>query len=176
MKKVEMELSDSVYDLWSKYKTASGFEHDSAVMYHLLKELRYTEKEILDIVRDTVMSIIEASKVLSEAEFEKIPVLTHYLCDCSSCENEKCCAHTDQKGIIAVSRKHLTDLLRKDLPIPVGLLDLIYCYLHEVVHNIYPDAPKDIEVFGAGRCSKLVKEKTKEIWCKGTMNVCEGFG
>src|ERR1035437_742904 len=119
------------------------------------------------------MSIVEASNVLSEDEFEKIPVLTHYLCDCSRCETKKCQAHTDQNGKIAVSRKHLTDSLQKDLPVPVGLIDLMYCYLHEVVHNIYPDAPKDVHVPGAGLCSRLVQEKTKEIWCKGTANVCD---
>jgi hypothetical protein len=171
MKKVEMELSNGVYNLWLKYKKTSGFEADSATMYHLIKELRYTENELLNIVQETVMSIVEASKVLSEDEFKKIPGLTHHLCDCSRCETEKCHAHTDQKGTIAVSRKHLTDLLRKDFLSPVGLLELMQSYLHEVVHNIYPDAPKDIPVPGAGRCSKLVREKTKEIWYKGTANV-----
>lgn len=79
MKKVELELSDGVYDMWLKYKKENGFEHDGGAMLHLLKELRYTENEILDIVQDAIMSVVDASKVLSEDEFEKIPDLTYYL-------------------------------------------------------------------------------------------------
>jgi hypothetical protein len=172
MKKVEMELTDGVHEKWLEYKKANGFEHDSGAMHHLLKELRYSENEILNIVQSSIICIVDASKVLSEDEFEKIPYLTHHLCDCSICEEEKCLAHTDSKGTIAVSRKHLTDLLHHDLPVPIGLLDLMHSYLHEVVHNIYPDAPKDIHVPGGLYCSSFVKEKTKEIWCKGMVNVC----
>lgn len=74
MKNVEMELSDGVHELWLKYKKKNGFELDSGAMYHLLKELRYTENEILEIVRCSVESIVDASKVLSEEDMsEKMP-------------------------------------------------------------------------------------------------------
>ena len=173
MKKIELELTDSVHEKWLKYKKINGFEHDSGAIAHLLEELRYTENEVLDIVGDAVISIVDSSKVLSEDEFEKIPHLTHYLCDCLRCEKVKCLAHTDFKGKIAVSRKHTTDLLQHDLRAPIGLLDLMYSYLHEVVHNIYPDAPKDVRVTGAGYCSSFVEKRTKEIWCKGMVNICD---
>ena len=173
MKKVEMELTDGVHEKWLEYKKANGFENDGGAMHHLLKELRYSENEILNIVQWSIMCIVDVSKVLSEDEFEKIPHLTHHLCDCIRCETEECVAHTDLRGMIAVSRKHLTDLLHHDLLVPIGLLDLMHSYLHEVVHNIYPNAPLDIQLPGAGHCSSFVKEKTKEIWCKGMVNICD---
>ena len=85
---------------------------------------------------------------------------------------EKGWAHTDMKGSIAVSRKHFTDMLQHNLHAPIGLLDLIHSYIHEVMHNVYPNAPRK-RILGAGYCSTFVRKKTEEIWCKGMLNVSE---
>lgn len=174
LKRGELELSNGVYEEWLKYKKKNGREHDSGAMYHLLQELRYTENEILNIVQCAVECIVYASKVLSEEDMsEKIPFLTHYVCECSRCEKDKISAHTDLEGRIAVSRRHFTDLLQPKINVAIGLLDLMYSYLHEAVHNIYPDAPKDIPTPEGGSCSSFVRKKTKEIWCKGMANISD---
>jgi hypothetical protein len=60
-----------------------------------------------------------------------------------------------------------------DRSMPIGLLDFMECYLHEVVHNLYPDAPKDIFISKRHWCSTLVREKTREIWFKGMAKICD---
>jgi hypothetical protein len=170
MKKVEFELSDAVYDRWVAYKKKNGFEHDSGALFHLLYELRYSEEDILNVLNFTAISLVEISGVATEEELERMTFVSHRLCECRACEAEKCLAHTDKKGTICVSRKRFTNMLQPGLFVAVGLLEMMATYLHEVLHNVYPDAPCDIK-HENGFCSRLVQEKTNEIWIKGMTKI-----
>lgn len=169
--RLEFQLGDAIYEKWLSYKEKNGFGHDSGALFHLLEELRYSEDDILNIIYDAVMCIVEASGVASEEQLEKTAFMTHSLCECPSCTKEKCWAHTNERGIVYVSRKHVADMLQHNLLVPIGLLDFMECYLHEVVHNLYPHAPKDIFISKRHRCSTLVREKTREIWLKGMTKI-----
>lgn len=171
MKTTKFELADGVHESWLLYKEKNRFEHDSGALFHLLEELRYSEDDVLNMIHDAVISITEASGVASEEQLEKTTFITHSLCECPICTREKCLAHTNSQGIIRVSKKHITDTLERNLLLPIGLLDLMACYLHEVVHNLYPDAPKDIHISKRLRCSTLVQEKTRGIWLKGMTKI-----
>ena len=170
MKSVVFELTDGVYEHWLQYKKNHGFEHDSGALFHLLEELRYSEEDILNFIQRAAISVIEASEVPSEEELEKLPFLTHHLCDCPSCSETKCVTHTDLNGVISVSKNNFDIMLNRELSVSIGLLDVLHSYIHEVVHNLYPDAPRDNPSLGAF-CSKLVQEKTKEIWLRGMVKV-----
>ena len=166
MKSVVFDLSDGVYEDWMRYKKKHGYEADSGALFHLLEELRYSQDDILNFIQSAAICIIDASGVLTEEEFGKLPSLTHYLCGCDRCEESECLAHTDLKGSIAVSRKNFANMLSGEFFVAVGLLTVLHSYIHEMVHNLYPDAPQDDQYHG-GVCSKVVQEKTKEIWLKG---------
>lgn len=137
--------------------------------------MKYTENDLLNIIQSSVTAIIDASGFLSSDELLIVENLTYSLCECPNCEQGECLAHTNAKGYIYVSRKRLSDMLTPGLYTPVGLLALMQTCLHEVIHNIYPDASKDINVPRVGLCSTLVQRKTKEIWCKGMVNIYDVF-
>jgi hypothetical protein len=169
MKSVVFELPDGVYEKWVQYKKRHKFECDSGALFHLLEELRYSEEDILDIIQKAAISIIDASGAVSEEEMEKLPFLEHYLCDCRICSEEKAIGHTNLNGTIAISKKNF-DMLNPKISVDIGLLDVLQSYIHETVHNLYPDAPK-YAPFPGGVCSKLVQEKTKEIWLQGMAKI-----
>jgi hypothetical protein len=169
-----MEVSDSVYQRWLSYKQKNGFEHDSGALLHLLDELRYDESDFLNFIHDAAIMMVEASGVVSEEELAKLDFLTHSLCDCELCTEGKVLAHTNSRGDIRVSRKNIGITLDRKMPIQVGLFEFLLSYLHEVVHNIYPSAPRDHPIPSSKLpCSKLVREKTREIWQKGMVKIIE---
>lgn len=174
MKSVIFELSDSVYEKWLQYKQKQGLE-DSGALFYLLDELRYSEEDILNFIQRAAITVIETSGVPSEEELEKLPFLTHHLCSCFNCDEIKCLAHTDCKGYICVSKKNFGFMLNRELSMPIGLFEVLHSYVHEVVHNLYPDAPEDDKISKWLTCSKLVQEKTKEIWLKGMAKIVEDF-
>lgn len=132
--------------------------------------MRYSEEDILNFIQRAAISVIEASGVPSEEELAKLPFLTHHLCDCPRCSEIETVAHTDFKGVISVSRKNFDIILNREFAFYIGLLDVLHSYIHEVVHNLYPDAPRDDPSPG-GICSRLVQEKTKEIWLQGMAKI-----
>jgi hypothetical protein len=175
MKSVIFELSDGVYEDWLQYKKKHKFEHDSGALFHLLGELRYSEEDILNFIQMTAISIIEASGVPTEEELRKMPFLIHHLCNCLRCSEIKCLAHTDLNGNINISKKNFDIMLNRELIVASGLLSILHSYIHEVVHNLYPDAPKEDPIPDGGVCSKLVQEKTKEIWLLGMEKIYDAI-
>ncbi len=157
MKKGEFELADSLHRNWLDYKKKHNINEDIAVLQDLLNgssHISRTEQEILDALYDAALAVLESTPQLNTEQKTRALYFSYNLCSCEACQQE-CGAHINKKGQIRISKKFFLSTLNQ-MPSPIGLLELTYTILHEILQGIFPELEKEANI-----------EKTEQVWRSG---------
>jgi len=113
------------------------------------------EEEILDALCDSVLAVLESTTQLDNEQKTRALYFSYNLCSCKECQKE-CGAHINKKGQIRISKKFFHNTLTQETPPPIGLLELMYTILHQLMHGIFPEHNEE-----------TINEKTEQAWKSG---------
>jgi len=156
-KKVEFEPADSLHKNWLNYTKKHNVNEDIEALYQLLNSshVARNEKEILDALYDSTLAVLDSTPQLDTEQKTRALYFSHNLCSCEACQKE-CGAHINKKGQIRISKKFVHSTLNQKTPSPIGLLELMYTILHQVLHGIFPELNEE-----------TIIEKTEQAWKSG---------
>lgn len=156
------EKNELIHERWLKYQKKHNMDQDLKVLFLLLKDfsnIARDEQEILAIIYDAVLIILDSAKQLNNEQKTRAYYFIYNLCTCEACQKD-CGTHINKKGKIRISKKMFLEILNQDKPLPIGLLELMFTILHEVLHGIFPELDE-----------KTITEKTQQVWKSGMSNI-----
>lgn len=119
-------------------------------------QIARNDEEILNILYDSSVAVLESA---SQLEIElKTRVLYYFssnLCTCEECQKD-CGAHINRKGQIRLSKKYFDGALNQETSPPMGLLELMYTLVHQLLHGIFPELDEE-----------AINKETEHIWKSG---------
>ena len=156
--KNEFETAESLHNNWLNYTKKHNIDKDTKAVYRLLdsSQIARSDEEVLDILYDAALAVLDSTPQL-DSEL-KIRALYHFscnLCTCEECQKEAG-AHTNRKGQIRISKKYFDAALSQEAPPPMGLLEIMYTIVHQLLHGIFAELDET-----------AVNEKTEEAWKSG---------
>ena len=156
-KKVEFEPVDSLHRNWLNYTKKHNVNEDIEALYQLLNSshVARTEEEIFDALYDSALAVLDSAPQLDAEQKTRALYFSHNLCSCEACQKE-CGAHINRKGQISISKKFVHSTLNQKTPSPIGLLELMYTILHQLLHGIFPELNEE-----------TINEKTEQAWKSG---------
>lgn len=117
--------------------------------------LARTNEEILDNLYDATLVILDSSPELNKEEKTRAQYFSYNLCSCNECQKD-CAAHINKKGQIRISKKVFLNILHKTGSSPIGLLELMYILLFEMLSGIFIEFDK-----------QNLSKKIQDIWKSG---------
>jgi hypothetical protein len=88
----------------------------------------------------------------------KTRALYHFssnLCTCEECQKEAG-THINRKGQIRISKNYFDGSLNQETAPPMGLLEIMYTIVHQLLHGIFPELDEE-----------TINEKTEQVWNSG---------
>ena len=113
------------------------------------------EEEILDALYDSALAVLDSTPQLDTEQKTRALYFSYNLCTCKECQKE-CGAHINRKGQIRISKKFFNGTLNQETPSPIGLLELMYTLLHQLLHGIFSELDEE-----------TINEKTEQAWKSG---------
>lgn len=155
-KKFEFEPADSLHRNWINYKEKHNVNEDIEALSRLLKSshVARNEEEVLDALYDATLAVLDSAAQLSSEQKTRALYFSYNLCSCSECQ-KGCGAHINRKGQIRISKTFFHDTLNQETP-PIGVLELMYTILHQLLHGIFPELDEE-----------TINEKTEQTWKSG---------
>jgi hypothetical protein len=156
--KVEFETAESLHNNWLNYTKKHNVDKDIKAVYRLLdsSQIARSNEEILDILYDASLAVLDSTPQLdSELKTRVLYNFSCNLCTCEECQKEAG-AHTNRKGQIRISKKYFDTALNQEAAPPMGLLEIMYTIVHQLLHGIFPELDK-----------ATINKKTEEIWNSG---------
>ncbi len=157
-KKIEFEPADSLHKQWLDYSSKHDINKDIEPLYPLLNDplaITRTEAQILDALYNATLVVLESTPQLDSEQKTRALYFSYNLCSCDACQKE-CGAHINKKGQIRISQKLFQNTLNQKTSSPIGVLELMYTILHEVLHGIFPELDE-----------QTITEKTEQAWKSG---------
>ncbi len=157
-KKIEFEPADSLHKKWVDYNKKHDINKDIEALYKLVdgtSSIARNETEVLDTLYDSALLVLDSTSQLDNEQKTRASYFSYNLCSCEACQKE-CGAHINKKGQIRISQKFFLDTLNQKMPSPLGVLELMYTILHEVLHGIFPELDE-----------QTITEKTEQAWKSG---------
>ena len=158
MKKVEFEAANFLHKNWENYSKKHNINEDIESLYKLVEEnssIARNETEVLATLYDSVLVVLDSIPQLDNQRKTRASYFSYNLCSCEACQN-KCGAHIDKKGQICISHKFFLDTLNQKTSPAIGVLELMYTILHELLHGIFPELDEE-----------TITEKTEHTWKSG---------
>jgi hypothetical protein len=155
--KVEFEPADSLHRNWINYSKKHNVNEDIEALSQLLNVSHVTrnEKEVLDALYDSTLAVLDSAIQLDSEQKTRALYFSYDLCSCKACQKE-CGAHINRKGQIRISKNFFYNTLNQETPPPIGLLELMYTILHQLLHGIFPEHNEE-----------TINEKTEQAWKSG---------
>ena len=165
IKKGEFETAKSLHNNWLNYSKKHNINKDLNIVYRLLEssQIARNDEEILDILYDSALAVLESTAQLDIEE--KTRALYHFsynLCMCEECQKD-CGAHINRKGQIRISKKYFDGSLNQETSPPLGLLELMYTIIHQLLHGIFPELDEE-----------AIKKRTEQTWESGITELAKG--
>jgi hypothetical protein len=156
-KKVEFEPADSLHRNWINYTNKHNVNEDIEALSQLLNSshIARNEKEVLDALYDSTLAVLDSATQLDSEQKTRALYFSCNLCSCKECQKE-CGAHINRKGQIRISKNFFHNILNQEMPPPIGLLELMYTILHQLLHGIFPENNEE-----------TINEKTEQAWKSG---------
>jgi hypothetical protein len=153
-KKVEFEQADLLHRNWTNYTAKHNVKEDVEVLSRLLdsSSIARTEDDVLAALYDSTLAVLD-SAVLDIEQKTRALYFSYNLCSCSECQ-KGCGAHINRKGQIRISQTFFHNTLNQEPPL--GLLELMYTILHQLLHGIFPELDEE-----------TINEKTEQTWKSG---------
>ena len=157
MKKVEFEPADRLHQEWENYSKRYDVNKDIEALYRLVESnssIARSETEVLATVYDSTLLVLDSTTQLDNEQKTRASYFSYSLCSCESCQ--KCGAHINKKGQIHISHKYFLETLNQTASSAIGVLELMYTILHELLHGIFPELD-----------DTAVTQKTEKVWISG---------
>ena len=158
MKKGEFETAESLHNNWLSYTKKHNIDEDTKAVYRLLdsSQIARNDEEILDILYDSVLAVLDSTPKLDNEL--KTRALYHFSCNLCMCEEcqKQAGAHINRKGQIRISKKYFDELLKQETSPQMGLLEIMYTILHQLLYGIFPELDEE-----------TINEKTEQVWKSG---------
>ena len=157
-KKIEFEPADSLHKKWVDYNKKHDIKKDIEALYKLLdgtSSIARNETEVLDTIYDYALVVLDSTSQLDNEQKTRASYFSYNLCSCEACQKE-CGAHINKKGQIRIAHKFFLDALNQKTSSAIGVLELMYTILHELLHGILP-----------GLNEESIIEKTEQVWKSG---------
>ena len=158
MTKVEFEPADSLHKKWDNYSKKHDINKDIGALYKLVEgnsSIARNETEVLASVYDSALVVLDSTPQLDNEQKTRATYFSYNLCTCDSCQKE-CGAHINKKGQIRISQKFFLDTLNLKNSPAIGVMEMMYTILHELLHGIFPELDEE-----------TVTEKTEQAWKSG---------
>jgi hypothetical protein len=154
--KVEFEPADSLHRNWLNYKKKHNVNEDIEALSQLLdsSHVARNEEEVLDALYDSTLAVLDSATQLDSEQKTRALYFSYNLCSCKECQKD-CGAHINRKGQIRISQNFFNNTLNQETP-PIGLLELMYTILHQLLHGIFPEHNEE-----------TINEKTEQAWKSG---------
>jgi hypothetical protein len=117
------------------------------------------DEEILNTLYDSALAVLDSTPQLDIELKTRALYFSHNICICEECQ-KNVGAHVNRKGQIRISQKYFTDVLNQEAPPPMGLLELMYTLVHQLLHAIFPELDE-----------KTINEKTEQFWKSGIIEL-----
>ncbi|MGD9130378.1 MAG: hypothetical protein PVH73_02230 [Candidatus Bathyarchaeota archaeon] len=156
-KKVEFEPADSLHRNWINYNKKHNINKDIEALSQLLdsSHVARNQEEILNALYDSTLAVLDSATQLDSEQKTRALYFSCNLCSCRECQKD-CGAHINKKGQIRISKKLFHNTLNHETP-PIGLLEMMYTILHQLLHGIFPENNEE-----------TINEKTEQAWKSGT--------
>jgi hypothetical protein len=157
MTKTEFEPVDRLHQNWENHVKLHGIDEDMKALYKLVESntgIARNETEVLATVYDSALVILDSTPQLDDEQKTRASYFSYNLCSCESCQT--CGAHINKKGQIRVSQKYFLDTLNQTTSPAIGVLELMYTILHELLHGIFPELDET-----------EITQKTEQVWLNG---------
>jgi hypothetical protein len=158
LKKSEYEAADFLHKEWSNYRKNYDIKDDIEALIILVEGysgIARNETEVLNTVYDSTMVVLDSSSQLDNEQKVRASYFSYNLCSCKACQTN-CGAHINKKGQIRIAQKFFLDVLNQKTSSAIGVLELMYIILHEILHGIFPELNE-----------VLIIEKTTQVWKSG---------
>ena len=110
----------------------------------------------MDILYDAALAVLDSTPQLDiELKTRALYSFSCNLCTCEECQKEAG-AHTNRKGQIRISKKYFDAGLNQEAPPPMGLLEIMYTIIHQLLHGIFAELDET-----------AINKKTEEVWNSG---------
>ncbi len=157
-KKNEFETAESLHKNWLSYTEKHNVDKDIKALYRLLdsSQIARSDEEILDTLYDSALAVLDSTPQLdSELKTRALYYFSCNLCTCEECQKDGG-AHINRKGQIRISKKYFDGALNQEAPPPMGLLEIMYTLVHQLLHGIFPELDET-----------AINEKTAQAWKSG---------
>jgi hypothetical protein len=160
-KKVEFETAESLHENWLNYTKKHSTDEDINAVFKLLNSsgVARNDEEILNTLYDSALAVLDSTPQLEIELKTRALYFSHNLCTCEECQ-KNVGAHINRKGQIRISTKYFTDTMNQEAPPPMGLLELMYTLVHQLLHAIFPELDEE-----------TINEKTEKIWTSGIVEL-----
>jgi hypothetical protein len=124
-------------------------------------QIARSDEEIFDALYDSTLAVLDSTPHLDSEQKTRALYFSHNLCTCEACKKE-CGAHINKKGQIRISKKFFQGTLKQKTSSPIGLLELMYTILHQLLHGIFPELDEE-----------TINEKAEQAWKSGMMEIAK---
>ena len=158
LKKIEFEAADFLHKKWEDYSKKYDINEDIESLYKLVEDnssIARNETEVLASVYDSALVVLDSTPQLDNEQKTRATYFSYNLCTCDSCQKE-CGAHINKKGQIRISQKFFLDTLNLKNSPAIGVMEMMYTILHELLHGIFPELDEE-----------TITEKTEQAWKSG---------
>ena len=158
MKKVVYDSIDLLHKEWGEFREKHDIDADIETLYKLLKyspNIARNESEILNTIYDSTLLLLDSTPRLDLEQKNRVSYFSYDLCLCEKCQNT-CGAHIDKNTQIHISKKFFSEIIKNNSSPLMGILELMFSILHEVIHCIFPELDEESTV-------KMVKK----VWING---------
>lgn len=124
-------------------------------------QIARNEEEIFDALYDSTLAVLDSTPYLDSEQKTRALYFSHNLCTCEECKKE-CGAHINKKGQIRISKKFFQGTLNQKTSLPIGLLEVMYTILHQLLHGIFTELDEE-----------AINEKAEEAWKSGMTEVAK---
>ena len=162
LKKVEFEAADFLHKKWEDYSKKYDINEDIESLYKLVEDnssIARNETEVLATLYDSALVVLDSTPQLDNEQKTRASYFSYNLCSCEACQNE-CGAHINKKGQMRISHKFFLDTLNQNVSPAIGVLELMYTILHELLHGIFPELDEE-----------TIIEKTEQAWKSGMIEL-----
>ena len=148
MKKLVCDSATFLHKEWEAYREKHGIDAEIEILYKLLKytpNIARNESEILDTIYDSTLLLLDSTLCLDDEQKNRVTYFSYDLCLCEKCQN-LCGAHIGKNTQIHISKKFFSEIINQKSSPLMGVLELMFSILHEVIHVIFPELDEESTV------------------------------
>jgi hypothetical protein len=156
MTKANFEVADFLHKQWRLYSDKHDINKDIEVLIKVVEDntaIARNETEVLATVYDSALVVLDSTSTLDKEEKARASYFSYSL---SLQADQDCGAYINKKGEVRIGHKFFLDTLNQKSSPAIGVLELMYTILHELLHGVFPELDED-----------AIIEKTEKVWTNG---------